>query len=1104
MRKLRKSRISRAAAAVAATAVAAALTAGASAPAAAGPGDAAGGARADGARSLTLITGDRVVLDAAGEVTGLIRAPGRESVPVRVLTSGEDTHVIPGDVLPLLENGTLDRRLFNVTELGRAEYQAVDGLPIIVTYEGEQAPTVLADETATTALDAINGEALTVAGDDIPEVWDSLTRPAEGDRTLAASPGIAAIALDGIATKTLAESVPQIGAPEAWEAGYDGEGTTIAVLDTGIDADHPDLAGQVIAEQNFSEAADADDHDGHGTHVASTAAGTGAHSGGTYTGVAPGAELLNGKVLDDAGSGFESDIIEGMEWAVAQGADVVSMSLGGFATAEIDPMEEAVNTLSAESDTLFVIAAGNNGPGAATIASPGTADAALTLGAVDKSDGLADFSSIGPRARDGAVKPDVTAPGVDIAAAGAEGAAIWDYGTPVADGYVAISGTSMATPHAAGAAALVAQAHPDWTGEQIKAALTGSAVAGDGYTAFQQGAGRIDVPAAIAQTVTAEPVSLSFGTVAYPHEDAEPVTRDLTYANSGDQDVTLQLTAAGTDPEGNPAPEGMFALSATEVTVPAGGTATVQATADTTPGGELYGAYSLYVTATGDDSQVVSTAGAVEREEEKFELTVEATGRDGAPAADWWATVIDLETFEFHDVFGEGGTGTVRLPEGEYQVDTSVFTPDDAGETAGVDWLVRPHVTLTEPVTVAADATEASEITMTMPDEAATQSDLTVGYQLARGGQISFDSAWSAGGLTEGFRTAQLGEPGADWGISGYAGTTWTADGVEYHGAHAQEGSFYTGLTDHTEAADLARVTTREGASLPGLTGVLFTASSLVSWASAEEHELPRTSEVYVDAAGGEWLQDFMQTDPDVFATAGATSEYTAYEAGSEHTSTFNVGVFGPLLGQDDGLYRLGDTLYGSVNPFSDGAGHVGFSVYDSASTTLYRNGEELASADDVLDQVEFELPAEEATYELVTTVSRDPAGAPPTASVSTEITASYTFTSAAGPEDGPVPVPVSVVRFTPELALDSTGPAGETVSVPVTVQGAAADGNAASLTVSVSYDGGETWTEVPVEGDAVQVTNPAAGGSVSFRAEVEDAGGNTATQTIIDAYRTA
>ncbi|WP_326597635.1 S8 family serine peptidase [Streptomyces sp. NBC_01803] len=1096
------------------------LTAGLIAPAAArsgATGEAGGsgpGSGAAGAQRVTLITGDHVVVARGGEVTGLVRAEGRESVPVRIMRIGDATHVIPQDVMPLIADGTLDQRLFNVTELSREQYRSADGLPLIVTYSGRAARADAAQaelygaagDDGTTTLNAINGEALTVQGDEITAVWEALTGAASGERTLAATPGIATIALDGIATKTLDESVAQIGAPEAWEAGYDGEGATIAVLDTGISAEHPDLAGgKVIAEQNFSDAADAEDRDGHGTHVASTAAGTGAHSDGRYSGVAPGANLINGKVLDDYGSGWESDIIEGMQWAVDQGADVVSMSLGGFAGPEIDPMEQAVNTLSAESDALFVIAAGNSGPEPGTIGSPGTADAALTLGAVDKSDVLADFSSVGPRSRDGGLKPDVTAPGVDITAAGAEGASIWEYGTPAAeDGYVAISGTSMATPHAAGAAALLAQAHPDWTGEQIKSALTGSAVTGEGYGAFQQGAGRIDVPAAIEQTVIAEQSSLSFGTVPWPHEDADPVTRELTYRNLDETDVTLQLDASGLDPEGNAAPEGMFTLGADEVTVPAGGTATVEVSADTSVGGDVYGAYSLYLTATGDGGESVTTAGAVEREERMFELTVDVTDRSGAPATDWWATVIDAETFQFYDIYGDEGTssGSVRLPAGEYQVETNVVDPGEE-DWNGLDWLVAPNLALTEDTTLDADARDAEAIEMTVADTRAEQTDLTVGYRVVNEDAYSFDSSWSAAGLPGGFRTAQIGEGGGTADISGYASTTWERGNRQYYSVDTREDSFYTGLTDHIGSGDFARITTREGASLPGQRGVLFTFSSEVGSASAMTHELPHTTEVYVEAGTGQWSQEFMQENDEVFASAGGWTDYETYRPRIRYAETFNVGVFGPAFGPANGLFRTGDVISGWISPFSDGEGHLGYSVVDSSQTILYRDGEVYATAEDIIDYVEFEVPSDEAEYELVTTASRDPEQSYAAADVSTEVTAAYTFTSAGVGEEETVSLPASAVRFTPRLNDDSTAAARRTVDVPVTVQGSAAGRNLDSLTVSVSYDHGRTWTDVEVKRGKIRITNPKAGRTVSFRAEVEDKQGNTLTQTIIDAYRT-
>src|SRR4029453_1304071 len=121
------------------------------------------------------------------------------------------------------------------------------------------------------------------------------------------------------------------------------------------------------------------DGNGHGTHCASVIAGSGAASGGRFRGVAPGTKLMIGKVLDDDGFGLDSWVISGMEWAARGGAKVVSMSLGGLLTDGTDPLSEAVNTLSDETGTLFVVAAGNEGL-PASVGAPGTAEAALTVG----------------------------------------------------------------------------------------------------------------------------------------------------------------------------------------------------------------------------------------------------------------------------------------------------------------------------------------------------------------------------------------------------------------------------------------------------------------------------------------------------------------------------------------------------------------------------------------------------------------------------------------------------------------------------------------------------------------------------------------------------
>src|SRR5690606_16016887 len=123
-----------------------------------------------------------------------------------------------------------------------------------------------------------------------------------------------------------------------------------------------------------------------------------------------------------------------------------------------EPQDQAVDQLTAQTGALFVIAAGNSGPNSQTVSSPGSADTALTVAAVDRSDRLANFSSRGPRRGDGALKPEIAAPGVGIVAARAGGAQIGDL-------YTSSTGTSMATPHVAGAAAILAQKYPDWTPE---------------------------------------------------------------------------------------------------------------------------------------------------------------------------------------------------------------------------------------------------------------------------------------------------------------------------------------------------------------------------------------------------------------------------------------------------------------------------------------------------------------------------------------------------------------------------------------------------------------------------------------------------------------
>ncbi len=238
------------------------------------------------------------------------------------------------------------------------------------------------------------------------------------------------------------------------------------------------------------------DDNGHGTHCAGISAGDGA-----LKGVAPGAKLYAYKILNSNGLGSGDQIISAIEMAVdpnqdgdfSDHVDVISMSLGGLGNPD-DPMSKAVDN-AVEAGVIAAIAAGNNGPNERTINSPGTSRKAITVGAVDKNDNIPYFSSRGPVKwiNGHMVKPDVVAPGVSICAAQYNSA--WNESKCLDDNHVAISGTSMATPHVAGAAALLKQKNPGWTPGEIKTALRNTAKE-IGFDIFSQGHGRIDVLAA--------------------------------------------------------------------------------------------------------------------------------------------------------------------------------------------------------------------------------------------------------------------------------------------------------------------------------------------------------------------------------------------------------------------------------------------------------------------------------------------------------------------------------------------------------------------------------------------------------------------------------
>jgi len=323
----------------------------------------------------------------------------------------------------------------------------------------------------------------------VPAVAMQVT--AEGLSKLEEDPDVIAVWPDLPVHTMLDVSAPHIRVPEVWAESGRGAGIRVAVVDTGIDAEHPDLAGRVVATASFTGGSAADGN-GHGTHVAGIIAGNGTASEGRYVGMAPEALIYAAKVLRDDGSGRMSDVMAGMEWAVDQEVQVINLSLGSDVPSDgTDPLSELCDAVVAEG-IVVCVAAGNAGPAPGSVGSPASARQVITIGATTDDDRIASFSSRGPT-KDGRTKPDVVFPGVDIVACRATGTHM---GTPVGEHYTQASGTSMATPHASGVAALLLEARPSLKPADVKARFQRAAV-DLGLDANTQGAGRVDAYAAL-------------------------------------------------------------------------------------------------------------------------------------------------------------------------------------------------------------------------------------------------------------------------------------------------------------------------------------------------------------------------------------------------------------------------------------------------------------------------------------------------------------------------------------------------------------------------------------------------------------------------------
>ncbi|HEY2327256.1 MAG TPA: S8 family serine peptidase [Gaiellaceae bacterium] len=361
------------------------------------------------------------------------------------------------------------------------------------------------------------------------------------------------------------DGVHQIGADQLWgpTLATAGQGEKIGFIDDGLDAQHPyfdptgfsyppgfpkgltaDTTPKVIVQRTFTPVGETWKYaktpfdpinSFHATHVAGIAAGDhGARDGSQLlSGVAPAAWIGNYKALtvptpDFGLDGNAAEITAAIEAAVSDGMNVINLSIG---EPEVEPSRDIVVVAidnAARAGVVPVIAAGNDFDplGYGSVDSPGTAAAAITVAAVDSSDRIAEFSSAGPTPVSLQMKPDVSAPGVNVLSSLPPQQGTWGN----------LSGTSMATPHVAGAAALLLQRHPGWTVAQVKSALvqTGTPVhtaTGGEESAQREGGGLVDLPVADNPLLFAAPTGLSFGRLAPGTSASRSVT--LTDAGGG-------------------------------------------------------------------------------------------------------------------------------------------------------------------------------------------------------------------------------------------------------------------------------------------------------------------------------------------------------------------------------------------------------------------------------------------------------------------------------------------------------------------------------------------------------------------------------------------
>jgi hypothetical protein len=863
----------------------------------------------------------------------------------------------------------------------------------------------------------------------------------------------------------------------------------------------------VVASQNFTTGPEVDEV-GHGTHVASIIAGSGAAEGGRYRGVAPGAQLLSGKVCEIFGCP-ESSILAGMQWAVVdQGARLVNFSIGGMDEPGIDPLEAAIDSLSADFGALFVVAAGNAGDTPQSVSSPGTATLALSVGAVDRSDEVAEFSGRGLSVGSYAVKPELTAPGVGIVAARAQGTLL---GLPVGDAYVSLSGTSMATPHVAGAAALLLQQHPEWGARELKAALIGSSQNSPAWGVADQGAGRVDIEAALDLNLFVDPPSTSFGIASWPHEDDEPVERTLTYQNLGGAiDLSFELDVKG--PDGVRPPAEMFSVTPATLHIPAGETATVTVTARTSVAGPN-GTYGGRLLASDGAGRTVATPLAVYRETESYDLTIRHIGRDDQPADYYFFLMVGLDQFYVDFFFGTPGEDvTRRVPGGRYTAGTNFGAINSPDPWAYVI-LAVPELSLDEDRLLELDGRVTEPISLRAPTRRADLAGAGLSWFMHGDVYGLANSYWFLEELDPLYYSATIGPVPPEF-VS-FVHAEWTDTTQTPSALYAAAWVGKEGLPQEP----LARITKQSTAVVDASYAASLTESpvwndlSLLSFVRdvgggltfLADLPLRRTEHYFSDDSATTWMTELWIHDPAYATNLIYGFEPRSLRPGKRYRSHWNQPPFSVHLSEElqapyTAASRAGDVIAIAAATYSDNEQHAGY-IAAQGTTSLYRNGE-LIGFSDYGGGGNFDVPPEPAEYRLELEEAQ---GA---FELSTQQQTVWSFESSHA--DGEERLPLLVVHFDPELDDRGRAPRGRDFTLPLSVQqyGQSGTPRVRRPKLEVSFDDGVTWTRANVERDGhnwrAEYEHPRHGDYVSLRVSTLDGEGNAVEQTLIRAYALA